>query len=221
MAALEVTILGCTFGDLLGGASASIFVTCALLINLSLILSDSCDITYTISLMASDRDRDLRSLAKRYGISFVGRLSSERWPLDHTVHFKNIYKIEKYRYDSYCADINFRSGEFWRKHTKQQAKWLANRAIRLSFQGRNEAGWRFNVENDIFRRFQTEVTWQDVLQRDLNVTDDEDSPRCPARIWRSEIEASHNESDDWVTSLKERRKNREACRCTSRLGSLD
>jgi hypothetical protein len=39
------------------------------------------------------------------------------------------------------------------------------------------------------------------------------SPKCRARIWRSEVEASINQSDYVAGNLEERRKNRKPCTC--------
>ena len=39
------------------------------------------------------------------------------------------------------------------------------------------------------------------------------SPKCRARIWRSEIEAAISETDDFAARLQDRRNNRKPCEC--------
>jgi hypothetical protein len=106
----------------------------------------------------SERNRKLRRLAKRYRITF--RLPSDDWPEAHSPTFHNIKKLGSQNFDSYCENISIRSQEEpWTEKTKTRAEWLAKRASRLFGQERNEAGWRFGLENDILRRFSVEVAW--------------------------------------------------------------
>ena len=42
---------------------------------------------------------------------------------------------------------------------KARVEWLCQRAERLFSQERNEAGWRFGLENHILGRFSVEVAW--------------------------------------------------------------
>lgn len=74
--------------------------------------------------------------------------------------FENIGHIGELRFDSFCASIDIHSADQpWRRQTKTQAGWLADRANRLVNQERNEAGWRFSLENDVLQRFSFEVAW--------------------------------------------------------------
>lgn len=110
--------------------------------------------------MASDTDRDLRRLAKVHRIAFLPQLSADQWPSKHRKTFENIRKIGSRPYDTYCANFDIRSNEEpWKQQTKQRATWLAERTARLLTQQRNEAGWRFGLENDVLRRFTIEVAW--------------------------------------------------------------
>ncbi|KAH8805455.1 hypothetical protein F5884DRAFT_799316 [Xylogone sp. PMI_703] len=151
--------------------------------------------------MADDKDdsvRDLRRLAKRYGITIQSSPDAQQWPAVHRRLFESIRKIGDQKFDSFCASIDIRSNdEPWREQTKHRAEWLAKRASRLFDQQRNESGWRFGLENDILRRFSVEVA----------------CPKCRARIWRSEIEACINELDEVAAKLEDRRKNRKPCTC--------
>ena len=109
--------------------------------------------------MASD---NLRRLAKRHRITFKPPLSSDQWPPAHRNNFANIRKIGDQKFESFCANVDIRSSEEpWREQTKHRAEWLAQRAARLFSQQRNEAGWRFGLENDVLQRFSVEVAWSD------------------------------------------------------------
>lgn len=108
--------------------------------------------------MGDDRLSTLRRLAKSYRIGF--KLPSDDWPAAHSTTFQNIKKLGDQKFDSYCESVSIRShGEPWTEQTKHRAEWLANRASRIFGQQRNEAGWRFGLENDVLRRFSVEVAW--------------------------------------------------------------
>lgn len=110
--------------------------------------------------MAYDPDRDLCRLAKKHRVAFQPHISSDQWPSKHREIFENIQRIGSQAFNSYCANIDFRSGEQpWRGQTKYRATWLADRSARLLNQQRNEAGWRFGVENDVLGRFAVKVAW--------------------------------------------------------------
>lgn len=110
--------------------------------------------------MASDQDRDLRRLAKRFRIAFHPQISPDQWPSKHKVTFENIPNIGNQAFDSYCASVDIHSDEQpWKQRTKHRATWLAARTARLLDQDRNEAGWRFALENDVLLRFAVEVAW--------------------------------------------------------------
>ena len=112
------------------------------------------------TLMASDLDRDLRRLAKRYRIAFHPNASSDQWPSRHRETFENIQTIGNQAYNTYSTNVDIRSREQpWKAQTQYRAKWLAERCARLLNQQRNEAGWRFGLENDVLRRFAVEVAW--------------------------------------------------------------
>jgi hypothetical protein len=156
--------------------------------------------------MGADRNRDLRRLAKSLGVVFKPSVDAEHCPPAHWSTFEKIRKIGDFKFDAFSASIDIRSSdEPWRDRTKDRAEWLANRADQLVKQQRNEAGWRFGIENDVLRRFSVEVACQ----------------TCRARIWRSEIEACINDFEDVDGKLAERRKRREPCKCPVQKGSLD
>ena len=119
-------------------------------------------VEHELSEMDDDTERDLRRLAKRYGIVSQPPMEPNDWPAAHRDHFSNIQKIGEYRFDSYSTTVDIRSDEQpWRQgvKVKTRAGWLASRAASLFNQQRNESGWRFGLENDIFRRFRVEVAW--------------------------------------------------------------
>ncbi|QKX59465.1 uncharacterized protein TRUGW13939_06599 [Talaromyces rugulosus] len=147
--------------------------------------------------MADDHIQSLRRLAKRYHIR--PRLPSDEWPEAHVKTFRNIKALGEYKFDTYSHSISVLSDkEPWKQQTQARARWLTTRAERLFGQDRNEAGWRFGLENDVLRRFTVEVA----------------CPRCRARVWQSEIQATwNNENEDYAQQLEERRRMRRPCQC--------
>lgn len=108
--------------------------------------------------MSNDNDLELRRLIKRLGISFKP-YDCEALSSEHHEAFKPIRVIRNKTFDNYGKDITVHSIEPWRKQTHDRAKWLAGRAASLVNQQRNEAGWRFSLENDVFHRLRVEVAW--------------------------------------------------------------
>jgi hypothetical protein len=87
-------------------------------------------------------------------------MPSDEWPEAHVKTFQDIKTVGKYKFDTYAHNISVHSEkEPWKQQTQARARWLANRAERLFGQERNEAGWRFGLENDVLRRFMVEVAW--------------------------------------------------------------
>lgn len=110
--------------------------------------------------MADDKERDLRRLAKRFKITFKMISTPQQWPPEHQSSFQSIRRIGDQKLNTFSANIDIRSNdEPWKEQTKHRAEWLVKRAARLFDQQRNESGWRFGLENDIFRRFSVEVAW--------------------------------------------------------------
>jgi hypothetical protein len=110
--------------------------------------------------MARDSSRDLRRLMRRHRIFFKSSVSGAQVPLTHTETFEDIAALSSYRFDTYCTNIDVRlRQEPWRRHTKSRVEWLSKRAAELFEQKRNEAGWRFGLENHVLLRFQSEVVW--------------------------------------------------------------
>ena len=108
--------------------------------------------------MAEDSDRDLRRLIKRFGIVFKPP-NHRQWPSEHYNTFTAIQKIGDQKFDLFDADKAISDEQPWRGQIKVQAEWLAQRSSRLLGQRRNEAGWRFALENEVLRRFHAEVAW--------------------------------------------------------------
>lgn len=68
--------------------------------------------------------------------------------------------MSQYRFDTYIPEVSvFSSEKPWKQQTKARAQWLVERASRLMGQDRNEAGWRFALENEVLRRLTVEVAW--------------------------------------------------------------
>ncbi|KAI1139717.1 hypothetical protein F5Y05DRAFT_379853 [Hypoxylon sp. FL0543] len=151
--------------------------------------------------MANEKEdelRMLRRLAKTYGISF--RQSADEWPEAHTKRFRDIQELGYKKFSTYSESVTVRSlQEPWTRQIKSRTQWLVSRACELAFNVQpKESGWRLGIENDVMHRFLVEVA----------------CPRCRARIWRSEIEATDGQtSGKWMEALEERRKNRKPCQC--------
>lgn len=110
--------------------------------------------------MASYSDHDLRRLAKTFRVAFQPQISADQWPAQHKDTFEDIKTIGKQEYEKYCANVDIRSREQpWKQKTKHRAAWLAERTSHLLNQQRNEAGWRFGLENEVLSRFAVEVAW--------------------------------------------------------------
>ncbi|KAI1411740.1 hypothetical protein F5Y13DRAFT_200725 [Hypoxylon sp. FL1857] len=145
-----------------------------------------------------DELRMLRRLAKSYGISF--RQFADKWPEAHSKRFGDIQELGERKFSTYSDNVTVRSvQEPWTRQIKSRAQWLVSRACDLAFNVQpKENGWRLGIENDVLHRLLVEVA----------------CPRCRARIWRSEIEATEgNINSKWMQELEERRKNRKPCQC--------
>lgn len=109
--------------------------------------------------MATD-SRELRRLMRRHRIFFKSSVTGAGVPLAHKETFEDIATLGSSRFDTYCTNIDVRlRQEPWRRHTKARVQWLSKRAAELFEQKRNEAGWRFGLENHVLLRFQSEVVW--------------------------------------------------------------
>lgn len=105
-----------------------------------------------------DTLQSLRRLAKRFNIR--DRRVGEDWPEAHKETFQDIKSMSQYRFETYIPEVSVHSDKKpWKHQTKARAQWLVDRAERLFGQERNEAGWRFGLENDVLRRFTAEVAW--------------------------------------------------------------
>ncbi|KAL2837237.1 hypothetical protein BJY01DRAFT_237950 [Aspergillus pseudoustus] len=147
--------------------------------------------------MADDHLRMLRRLMKRYRIQF--RPPSNEVPGTHADTFNNIKRLGAYEFNAYSASVSiWSSKEPCKEQMKARVEWLCQRAERLFGQERNEAGWRFGLENHILGHFLVEVA----------------CPKCRARIWQSEIQAALSESQiEQARELEQRRKRRKPCQC--------
>ena len=68
--------------------------------------------------------------------------------------------MAQYRFDTFIPEVSVYSEDKpWKQQTKVCAQWLVNCVERLFGQERNEAGWRFGLENDVLLRFTVEVAW--------------------------------------------------------------
>ncbi|KAF2095704.1 hypothetical protein NA57DRAFT_79416 [Rhizodiscina lignyota] len=154
--------------------------------------------------MASEKDRDLRRLIKKFRITFKPPSHAEL-PSRHKNTFNQIRLIRGIRFNGYSAGDVIRNEEPWTAQTKRRAEWLSTRAATLFNQQRNEAGWRFDLENDVLHMFMVEVA----------------CPHCRARIWRSQIEAAIEANDTVTRDLQARRESRMSCTCPPEIRAGD
>ncbi|OAP59599.1 hypothetical protein AYL99_06897 [Fonsecaea erecta] len=82
-----------------------------------------------------------------------------QWPSEHYHTFTPIQKIGDQKFDSFDTDTVISNERPWRGQIKVEAERVAQRAGRLLGQDRDEAGWRFALENDLLHRFHVEVAW--------------------------------------------------------------
>ncbi|KAI9808938.1 MAG: hypothetical protein M1827_007112, partial [Pycnora praestabilis] len=110
--------------------------------------------------------------------------------------------IGQIQFGQYCGRADDHSLEKpWKTQTIHRAERITKIVSRCLKEERNEAGWRFAIEPEVFLRFSFEAA----------------CPNCRARIWRSEIEATVADGNPTAPLLQDRRNSREPCRCS--LGS--
>ncbi len=110
--------------------------------------------------MTPEQYGNLRRLAKKYRIFFDGPLPQDQWPTTHVDLFHNIQLLGQKTYHEYKADkTDCSADEPWGPHTARRAERIVEIAKRLRSENRNEAGWRLDLEPEIFSRFTIEVAW--------------------------------------------------------------
>ncbi|RDL38191.1 Uncharacterized protein BP5553_05624 [Venustampulla echinocandica] len=154
----------------------------------------------------ADRDREDRRTFSRLKIAFQGRASN--WPVHHLKTFQQISVLGSMRYSTYCTDRD--GSNFWKHETKARAQRLVDTVSRLTRNQSSEIQWRLDIEKIVYKRFELEIN----------------CPSCKNRLWRSEIEAEPEVSDEITKSLQKRRVDRAPCSCTAEVklrnqGSID
>src|SRR5579862_3329260 len=103
--------------------------------------------------MTVDSSRELRRLMKSHRIYFKSSVNEAEVPPAQKETFDDIDTLGGYRFDTYCTAIDVRSRqEPWKRRTKARVEWLSKRAAELFEQKRNEAGWRYGLENHVLLR---------------------------------------------------------------------
>ncbi|KAN0096873.1 hypothetical protein V8E51_015678 [Hyaloscypha variabilis] len=147
----------------------------------------------------ADRDREDRELFKHLKIVFRGR--SPEWPLHHLTTCQKISILGSQRYSTYCSDED--GSKFWREETKSHAQQLVDTVCRLTRNQSSEMQWRLDIEKIVFKRLEFEIKCPE--------------PDCGNRLWRSEIEAEPEASNEFTRSLEKRRRERIACSCPAKV----
>jgi hypothetical protein len=143
-------------------------------------------------------------------------------PTDHQEKFAVIQALGRTPYFTYgYFPSNETPDKPWQLENKKRANFLIHRAAKCRKENRNEAGWRYEVEVKLFERFDIEVAWlvHGVKQTSKSLLTFS-SKRCRKRLWRSEIESNPASSNSRTTSLAERQRKRELCKCNP-AGRLD
>ncbi|KAE9371916.1 hypothetical protein N431DRAFT_342019 [Stipitochalara longipes BDJ] len=145
----------------------------------------------------ADRDREDRELFKRLKVVFRGR--SSEWPLHHLKTCQKISILGSQRYSTYCSDDD--GSKFWKQETKDRAQRLVDTVSRLTRNQSSEMQWRLDIEKIVFKRFESGIKCPE--------------PTCGKRLWRSEIEAEPETSNNFTRSLQNRRRERVTCSCSA------
>ncbi|KAF2793994.1 hypothetical protein K505DRAFT_417428 [Melanomma pulvis-pyrius CBS 109.77] len=149
-----------------------------------------------------DQDRELRREAKCQGIEVnsikYNPLTVVDVPPEHKDKFKIIQDLGRISYENYGFTPNGDTlDKPWQQDIKTRAVRLMSFASRCRKENRNESGWRYDIEQRLFERFDIEVACK----------------RCRRRLWRSEMEVDPNSSNSRTTSLKDRQQQRQRCTC--------
>jgi hypothetical protein len=85
-------------------------------------------------------------------------------PLEHITKFTHIQQLGKINYDSYAfqprADTINRP---WEPENQLRARRIRQKAELCNSSYQNEDGWRMELENRVFERFEMEVAWYEAL----------------------------------------------------------
>ncbi|KAH7383189.1 hypothetical protein BKA66DRAFT_609113 [Pyrenochaeta sp. MPI-SDFR-AT-0127] len=144
---------------------------------------------------------DYDDIIKDFRITFHSqkfRLPHPGVPLEHQTKFDHVQQLGQMKYDSYALQprpdiIN----KPWELENKLRAKRIIQKAELSRDSYQNEGGWRMELENRVFERFDIEVACQ----------------QCRKRLWQSYIQADPTESNSRTSFLAERQKRRTICEC--------
>jgi hypothetical protein len=111
-----------------------------------------------------DQDRDLRREAKRQGIEFNSIKYNPLTVVDIPPELKDKFAVIQSLGCITFNDYGFiPSGDTldkpWQQDIKRRALQLMNFAARCRNENRNESGWRYDIEQKLFERFDIEVAW--------------------------------------------------------------
>jgi hypothetical protein len=170
---------------------------------------------------ANEEYRDLKRRAEKLGFvvhhSKFCSTRSVNVPSEHQARFEHIQALGRFQYHSYGLQPSPETVDKpWQLTNRHKAQRLSELAIRCRKENRNEAGWRAEVEFQLFERFNIEVAWYAILStQNLPPLLTVFSKRCRKRIWRSEIEVNSETGNNRAASLQERQARREdePCRC--------
>jgi hypothetical protein len=105
-------------------------------------------------------------IIKDFRITFHPRKFSPRQPgnvpEEHQTKFNHIQQLGRMNYESYAVqprpDI---ANKPWELENKLRARRISHKAAQARSEYQNEDGWRMELENRVFERFEIEVAWYD------------------------------------------------------------
>jgi hypothetical protein len=111
-----------------------------------------------------DQDRELRREAKRQGIEVnsikYNPLTVIDIPPEHKDNFAIIQSLGRISFSNYGFTPNGDTPDKpWQLDIKKRAVQLMRFASRCRRENRNESGWRYEIEQRLFERFDIEVAW--------------------------------------------------------------
>ena len=113
--------------------------------------------------MGKDYD-NLKRKMKEEGILFPPHKYSarrcENVPEEHRSKFDAIQQLGRLSFEKYdyAPGIDGQDKP-WQKNNSRKALRLVRDAVRCRAENRNEPGWRYELEPQIFERFNIEVAW--------------------------------------------------------------
>jgi len=110
--------------------------------------------------MTPEQYEELRRLMKKHRIFFHGPVEPAKWPLAQRIIFSKIQELGQRRYIDHAEARKTRSpNDSWGADILDRAARITSIADKCLLERRNEAGWRLNLEPEMFARFANGIAW--------------------------------------------------------------